>query len=152
MLFSLDPLNMVPVTTYYQTDFVSIEYNQELSYIQITWLKQPDSALFRRETTRVADFALGNDYKFALFDVRKRDYLDISDQNWLVREVFPLFKGRNMRLAYLVSIAGLEIMDTFHIHDRVVNNPELKWHFEIDIFLDKEDALKWLLQSQYSSV
>jgi hypothetical protein len=143
---------MVPVTTYYQTDFVTIENNQELSYIQITWLKQPDSALFRQETKMLADFALRHNYKFALIDVRRRDYLDKSDQNWLVREIFPLLKGRNIRLAYLVSPVGLEIMDTFHIHDRVLNNPELKRHIEIDIFLDKEDALKWLLQGQFSPV
>jgi hypothetical protein len=143
---------MVPVTAYYRSDFVIIEYNQELSYIEITWLKQPDSALFRRETKRLTKFVLSHNYKFALIDVRKRDYLDISDQNWLVREIFPMLKGHNVRLAYLVSTVGLEIMDTFHIHDKVINNPELKRHIEIDIFLDKEDALKWLLQGQFSPV
>jgi hypothetical protein len=143
---------MIPVTILYQTDFVSIEYNKDLSYIQIAWLQQPSSDLFRQETQRLVDFALANNYTNALFDVRKRDYLDMSDQIWLVRDIFPLFKGRSIRLAYLVSIVGLEIMDTFQIHDLVINNPELKLHIEIDIFLDKEDALKWLLKTQITQV
>jgi hypothetical protein len=143
---------MIPVTTLYQTDFVSIEINKDLSFIQIAWLQQPSSELFRKETKRLVDFALANNYSNSLFDVRNRDYLDLSDQIWLVRDVFPLFKGRSIRLAYLVSIVGLEIMDTFQIHDLVINNPELQRHIEIDIFLDKEDALRWLLKSQFSAV
>jgi hypothetical protein len=43
-------------------------------------------------------------------------------------------------------------MDTFQIHDLVINNPELKLHIEIDIFLDKEDALKWLLKTEFTQV
>jgi hypothetical protein len=143
---------MIPLTTYYQTEFVSIEINPDLKYIQITWQQQPSSDLFRLETKRVADFAFENNYTRALFDVRNRDYVDIGDQNWIVRDAFPMFTDRSVRLAYLVSTVGLEIMDTFQIHDRVINNPELKGHIEIDIFLDKEDALKWLLQEHYSEI
>jgi hypothetical protein len=142
---------MISLTCFYQTDFVSIELNKDLRYVQITWLQQPSSELFRSETKQLVDFALEHNYTNALFDVRHRDYLDIGDQNWLVREVFPLFK-QTIRLAYLVSTVGLEIMDTFKIHDLVINNTELKRHIEIDIFLDKEDALEWLLKSQFSRV
>lgn len=137
---------MIPVVPVYQTDFVTIEVNPELLYVQITWLQQPSSALFRKETSWLVDFALQHGYQRSLFDVRKRDYLDMSDQNWLVREVFPKFHTRKIRLAYLVSMVGLEIMDTFKIHDQVIHNPELKQHIEIDIFLDREDALKWVLK------
>lgn len=127
-----------------------IEVNPPLSFIQITWLQQPSSELFRKETKLLADFALSNDYTNALFDIRNRNYLDMGDQNWLVGEIFPMLKGRRIRLAYLVSTAGLEIMDIFRVHDRVINNPDLEKHLEIDIFLDKEDALKWLLESKVS--
>ena len=137
---------MIPVEPVYQTDFVTIEVNPELQYIQITWLQQPSSALFRKETNWLVDFAQKHGYHRSLFDVRKRDYLDMSDQNWLVREIFPKFHTRKIRLAYLVSTVGLEIMDTFKIHDQVIHNPELKQHIEIDIFLDREDALKWVLK------
>jgi hypothetical protein len=143
---------MIPLITHYQTEFVKVEFNKDLSFIQITWLQQPSSDLFRKETMLVVDFAIRNNYSNALFDIQNRSYLDISDQNWLVREVFPLLKGRRIRLAYLVSTVGLEIMDVFHVHDLVINNSELKRHLEIDIFLDKEDALKWLLESQLSRV
>jgi hypothetical protein len=130
-----------------QTDFVWFELNREADFIQFTWLQQPASDLFRQETKALVDYALHNNYCRALFDVRCRNYLDLGDQNWLVREIFPLLSDRHIRFAYLVSTVGLEIMDTFHIHDSVINNPELKRHLEIDIFLDKEDALKWLLET-----
>ena len=141
---------MIPLTPLYQTEFVTIEINPALSFIQITWLQQPSSELFRKETKLLADFALSNNYSNALFDIRNRNYLDMGDQNRLVGEIFPLLKGRHIRLAYLVSTAGLEIMDIFRVHDRVINNPDLEKHLEIDIFLDKEDALKWLLESKVS--
>jgi hypothetical protein len=141
---------MIPLTTLYQTEFVTIEVNTALSFIQISWLQQPSSDLFRKETTLLTDYALSNNYSNALFDIRNRNYLDMADQNWLVGEIFPRLKGRHIRLAYLVSTAGLEIMDIFRVHDRVVNNPDLEKNLEIDIFLDKEDALKWLLESKVS--
>jgi hypothetical protein len=140
---------VVPV---YQTEFVTVEVDAARKFIHITWLQQPSSDLFRRETLWVVDFARQNDYQRALFDVRKRNYLDMGDQNWLMRDVFPKFSSYNIRVAYLVSNVGLEIMDTFKIHDRVIQNPELKQRMEIDIFLDREDALNWLLHPQPSQV
>ena len=136
---------MIPVILIYETEFVEIEANPELFFIQITWLQQPSSALFQEETNKLVQYALTNNFNKSLFDVRKRDFLDIADQNWLVRDVFPLFKGRQIQLAYLVNSAGLEIMDTFRIHDCVINNPELKRSVHIEIFLDLEDALEWLM-------
>ncbi|GEO06645.1 hypothetical protein AAE02nite_43090 [Adhaeribacter aerolatus] len=137
---------MIPVTLIHETAFVKIEANPELRYVQITWLQQPSSTLFQKETRNLVQYALTNNFNKSLFDVRKRDFLDIADQNWLVRDIFPLFKGRIIQLAYLVNSAGLEIMDTFRIHDCVINNPELKRSVQIEIFLDIEDALQWLLK------
>lgn len=139
---------MIALIPFYQTEFVRIEVNQDLGFIQITWLQQPSSSdLFRKETLLVTEYALTHNVSRALFDVRNRNYLDMSDQNWLVRDILPRLKGRHFRLAYLVSLAGLEIMDTFHIHNSIRNNPEFKEDLEIDIFLDREEALKWLLDS-----
>lgn len=137
---------MIPVAPVYETEFVSIEVNNDLKYVQVTWHQQPSSALFRKETMRVVDLAMEQGYQKSLFDVRNRHYLDMGDQNWLVRDVFPMFDTHKIRLAYLVSTVGLEIMDTFKIHDQVIHNPELKKHIDIDIFLDREDALKWVFK------
>ncbi|MGV3588550.1 MAG: hypothetical protein ACO1OF_16210 [Adhaeribacter sp.] len=139
---------MIPVTLIYETDFVKIEENRDFNYIQISWLKQPTSALFREETKKLVDYALLNNISKSLFDVRKRDYLEVSDQNWLMRDIFPLFYDRHVKIAYLVNSVGLEIMDTFRIHDSVFNNPELKYSVHIEIFLDLPDALEWLLGAE----
>lgn len=139
---------MIPVTLIYETEFVKIEENRELNYIQINWLQQPTSALFREETKKLVDYALANNFSKSLFDVRKRDYLEVTDQNWLVRDIFPLFRDRHIKLAYLVNSVGLEIMDTFRIHDSVFNNPELKHIVYIEIFLDLPDALEWLVGAE----
>lgn len=136
---------MMVVVPVYQTEYVTVEEDPAWKFIQITWLQQPSSELFRRETAWLVDYARQHGYHRALFDVRKRNYLDMGDQNWLVREVFPEFKSYHIRLAYLVSSVGLEIMDTFKIHDQVIQNPLLKQHMAIDIFLDREDALNWVL-------
>ncbi|MGV3505078.1 MAG: hypothetical protein ACO1O1_15320 [Adhaeribacter sp.] len=143
---------MVPLDPVYQTEFVQVEVDPVKRFIQITWLQQPTSDLFRKETSWVVDFSRQHGYHRALFDVRNRHYLDMSDQNWLVREVFPKFRSFHIRLAYLVSTVGLEIMDTFKIHDHVIQNPALQQHLEIDIFLDREDALNWVLHPQESQV
>ncbi|KAA5547958.1 hypothetical protein [Adhaeribacter rhizoryzae] len=139
---------MIPVTLIYETDFVKIEENRDFKYIQINWLKQPSSVLFREETQKLVDYALIHDFNKSLFDVRKRDYLEVSDQNWLVRDIFPLFHNRHIKIAYLVNSVGLEIMDTFRIHDSVFNNPALKHNVHIEIFLDLADALEWLVGTE----
>ena len=138
--------HMISVVPVYQTEYVTVEVDPAWKFIQITWLQQPSSDLFRRETNWVVDYARQHGYHRALFDVRKRNYLDMGDQNWLVHEVFPAFRSYHIRLAYLVSTVGLEIMDTFKIHDQVIQNPALKQHLTIDIFLDREDALNWVLE------
>jgi hypothetical protein len=144
---------MITLIPFYQTEFVRIEVNLGLGFIQTTWLQQPSSSdLFRKETRLVMEYALEHHVFRGLFDVRNRDYLDMSDQNWLVRDIFPRLKGRHIRLAYLVSMAGLEIMDTFHIHSTIAKNPEFNNDLELDIFLDREEALKWLFDSHSTLV
>jgi len=64
-----------------------------------------------------------------LFDVREREYLEVRDQNWLVREIFPLLIKSNIRfayLAYLVSQSGFKLMDKHQVHDLILTQPESK--------------------------
>ena len=129
----------------YKSDFISVAGNEEMSYLQASWLQQPTSESFREQLKRVVDMALANHITKALFDVRARAYLEIADQNWLVREIAPLFSGIKLRFAYVVSLSALAAMDIVQIQKSIEMNPQLKEHLNVKIFLLKEEAEEWLL-------
>ncbi|WP_162427396.1 hypothetical protein [Pontibacter pudoricolor] len=80
-----------------------------------------------------------------LFDVRKRNFINLSDQNWLLREIIPRFKGKKVRFAYVETVKGLEMMDTFRIQYAVKHLLLLEGKFELELFINPEEALQWLL-------
>ncbi|PSR52366.1 hypothetical protein AHMF7605_01920 [Adhaeribacter arboris] len=133
------------LTLVYASDFIKIEADQEQGYLQTTWLQQPTSASFREQLRRVVDYALANHIDKALFDIRERAYLEVGDQNWLMREIVPLFKENNLRFAYLISQTTLAAMDVFRIQSAVETNEAGKKQMEMKTFLDKEEALNWLM-------
>src|SRR5687768_188086 len=96
---------------FYQNQFLRSELNQEYNFLQVTWLKQPLSEEFRREVQVLHDKILANNFNKVLYDVRKRDYLVVSDQNWLADDIFPALSTKLDRFAYLISPVGLEVMD-----------------------------------------
>jgi hypothetical protein len=128
----------------YQSKYIQVAINPEQDYLQATWLQQPTSESFREQIRLVVDLALARNIKKALFDVRQRAYLEIADQNWLVREIVPLFVGTNLRFAYVVSETTLEVMDTYRIQVAVENNPVLSEQVIIKMFLDPQEAQTWL--------
>lgn len=137
---------MIPLETAYQNNSIKVEANFEYNYIKITWLNQPNSEIFRKETLQFTHYAVQNDLNNILFDVRERTSLKEIDQNWLVREIFPLFKNKSIRFAYLISIEDFNIMDTYQIHDYILTNPKYQKHVAGMIFLNEEEAQNWLLE------
>ena len=131
----------------YHNDFIRVEVNEAKSYIQTTWLQQPTSQNFREQLKRVADIALAGQLTKALFDVRARAYLEIADQNWLIREIVPLFCEKTLWFAYVVSKTAYEIMDVHRIQEAIEKNKPLTEHLKIEIFLLPEEAEAWLLNS-----
>jgi hypothetical protein len=129
----------------YQSDFIRVEVNEEHFYIQATWLQQPTSRDFREQLKRVVEIALEKNLVKALFDVRAKAYLEIGDQNWLIREIVPQFSGRGLWFAYVVSLTAFEIMDIIRIQEAIQNNLQLKGHLKIEIFMLPKEAEAWLL-------
>ena len=83
-----------------------------------------------------------------LCNMQHMHYLEVSDQNWLVREVFPEFKNEfKLHFAYVVTQGGLETMSTFRIHELVKQNTELRQQVDIDIFITLNQATDWLLNN-----
>ncbi|MDQ3290231.1 MAG: hypothetical protein M3Q05_02960 [Bacteroidota bacterium] len=83
-----------------------------------------------------------------LCNMQEIEFLEISDQNWLVQEVFaslsPTFKHE---FAYVISPVVLEVMTTYHIHDVVNSNPDIQNKLLIEIFFDVDAAQQWLFSS-----
>jgi hypothetical protein len=127
-----------------QSPLSKIEVNQTKKYIQITWIKQPQNEDFRKEVQVLTEYILAGNMNKVLYDVRERDYLEIGDQNWLTAEIFPVLSKHITRFAYVISPLGLEMRDVFRIHDLLQDSPVVEPSFEVDVFLDKEDAEKWL--------
>ena len=134
------------VTLVYASEFITIKVNQGMRYVETTWLQQPSSQEFREQLRRVIDFALANNSNKALFDIRQRAYLEIADQNWLMRDIVPLFAQHNIRFAYVISETTLAALDVFRIQSILETNPADNRIFKMKTFLSKAEALTWLLQ------
>jgi hypothetical protein len=78
---NLDLINQSPLS--------KIEVNQTKRYIQITWLKQPQSEDFRKEAHALTEYILSGNMNKVLYDVRKRYYLELGDQNLVDGRDFP---------------------------------------------------------------
>ncbi|GEO06648.1 hypothetical protein AAE02nite_43120 [Adhaeribacter aerolatus] len=137
---------MIPLELTCQNEFVRVETNFDYNYVKITWLQPPSSEIYKRESLAFTHFAIKNNLNNILIDVRERSSLKTIDQDWLVYELFPLFKNRSIRFAYLISIDDFNIMDTYKIHDYILTNPEYNKHVAGMIFLDEAEAQNWLLE------
>ena len=115
------------------------------AFLRVTWLQQPTSNVFREHITRITSLALEKRLFHVLFDVRKRDFITLSDQNWLLREIIPRYTGNTVRFAYVETVKGLEMMDTFRLQHAVMHTPWLKGKFDMELFLSPDEACQWLL-------
>ncbi|RDC63599.1 hypothetical protein [Adhaeribacter pallidiroseus] len=86
------------LTLVFSNEYIKLEVDQELRFLQTTWLRQPTSSQFREQLQQVVDYALANNINKALFNVRQRAYLEMADQNWLTREIVPLFAQKKSAL------------------------------------------------------
>lgn len=137
---------MIQLDVVYQNCFVEVQVNRMYSYIQIAWLQQPTSEVYRKEVALITNYITAHNLFNILFDVRRRQYVELADQNWLGRKIFPLIKNREkIRFAYLVTQEGYELMDTYQIHGLVLNKYEFYKHVDLGIFMHLKEAQDWLL-------
>lgn len=137
---------MIPLELVYQNYFIKMETNSEYNYIKYSWLNHPNSEIYRKETERFAALVYKDNFTNLLLDVRGRRFLADKDQDWLLQEIIPRFKDRQIRFAYLIDIEDFEIMDTYKIHDSILVNPRYSKHFNGMIFINEEEAQNWLLE------
>ncbi len=137
---------MIQLEKVYATDYINIDIDKEKSYIEITWLQQHTSDVFRQELKSVTNLVVHEKITRGLYDARERFYVEIGDQNWVRQEIIPLFNGDNLRLAYLVNPITLTAMDVYRVQDAITNHAKLKNRIQVETFLTKAEAQAWLLQ------
>jgi len=138
------PIKMNNLQVLMQYEAITVEVHKELNFLKATWHKQPTSDVFRKYILEITDYALENGITIALFDVRQRGYMEFGDQNWSMKEIFPRLQGKVKKLAYLINLKNLQHMDTIRLKESIANSPLLTKEFQIELFLEHEEALKWL--------
>jgi len=78
-------------------------------------------------------------------DMRKLHYMEMADQNWLLRELFPSFSAEcHHRVAFVVNINYYELMSGVQTQNMVGNNMSLAALIDMDFFLTNDEAVHWL--------
>lgn len=139
-------ITMLKLETIFHKEALLVQVDPDHKFLKAVWLKQPTSSEFRKYILLVTEYALARNIKFALFDIRRRSYMEYCDQNWTLKEIFPLFEGNFVKFAYLTKIEGLDLMDTLRLQEAQDNSPLQKTTFKIEHFLDEEQALTWLFE------
>ena len=134
------------LTEIYANADAKIALDEVNRYIQVTWLKHPSSESFRHIQLLALSSVIEKQLVLWLCNMCKIVYLEVEDQNWLVRKVFSAFDpDKQHEFAYVVGTEGTELFTTFHIHDLVENDPQLSKILHIEIFFDEDIARQWLL-------
>jgi hypothetical protein len=131
----------------YEDEFVTVEVNDDRSFIQVVWLQHPDSNNFRRCFMQAAELAIIRKCHFWLSDARAVHYLEFADQNWMLQYMVPLLRTSHLtKYARITSEESFSLLDV----DRIIQNVELSDNSQtndhIALFLDKKSALNWLFR------
>jgi len=125
----------------YSNEDAQIKVDNLHCYLQINWLQHPTSTSFRQTLNSALNYALAHQVSCWLCDMREIVYLEVTDQNWLVREVFPAFDPMGHHLfANVVGTKGQEVFCSYHIHELVAERDSLNEKIEIEIFFEKDLA------------
>ncbi|GAA4300515.1 hypothetical protein [Nibribacter koreensis] len=134
---------------FYQDDTIIAEHEPEKRFMKVTWLKHPSSAQFRVAAKLIVHFVMEQRIQYLLSDSRKVQYLDISDQNFLLREIYAAMpKDRTLFISYILNQASYNLMDIYRIGELVQADESLNKHLKTNIFLDEAAAHYWLLGSE----
>ncbi|TXK36954.1 hypothetical protein FVR03_16380 [Pontibacter qinzhouensis] len=102
-------------------------------------------SIFSEVQTKAFKYALAYELTIWVCDMRGMAYLEVADQNWLIRDIFTAFDPRFQQLfAYIINSTGLELMSSLRIEDLVQHDPQLHQRLQVGIFLNKESAQQWL--------
>lgn len=129
----------------FRTRSSTITINQEESLITIYWEACSDPEEFRCGYQLAADLVKRFYIRNWLNDARHVAYLNIENQNWILRHIVPQLYQNNMRkLARVVLDEPLAILVSSNILDKITTSPELGRKLNCEMFTDFHNALSWL--------
>ena len=132
---------MMKLIEIYANEDVQIKVNNLQCYLQINWLQHPTSTSFRQTLNYALNYALAHQVSCWLCDMREIVYLELTDQNWLVRNLFPAFDPMSHHVyAFLVDTKGEELCCSYHIQELVAESKDLNEKIKIEIFFEKNLA------------
>ena len=134
----------------FSNNCIRIEVDVTAGIIFVEWLRHPSSLEFRRLYQKASDISFEYNCLYWISDARAVHYLEIADQNWILRELAPRLKTTSLlRYARVMTEDGVAMLDAARVRDNVMNSPYLtEGKFQVQFFLDKESALEWLLSER----
>ncbi|NEM98489.1 hypothetical protein [Pontibacter burrus] len=138
-------LQLIPV---FESSYIRIELEAALKFIRVLWLRHPSSDEFREGFSKAADLTIAHHCHYWLSDSRAIHYLQLADQNWLIRLVTQLLPQVKLRrFARLNTLESLAMMDVPRTLNELEKLPDWQQHTLTKVFTEEDDALAWLFNA-----
>ncbi len=108
--------------TYFQNEFINIQYALDKKIIQLTWTGFVDSDLLRQGLDEALEVARKHQLQFWVMDQRLRRVLRPTDAEWIIADWFPRFQEINPKS----KVAILLPEDTFGEYNTRKNLQEIE--------------------------
>ena len=93
----------------------------------------------------ITDLIQEHKCRYWLSDAMSIYYVELANQNWLVREILPRIIPTVHKVARVLTKESLLLLDMQNIYDKIAGEPELAASgLQLETFLDKESAIIWL--------
>jgi hypothetical protein len=135
-------LNMKEI---YKDENIIIELDDKTKFIYVEWQRHVSGNDFRTLFALATSIAIEEKCLYWLSEASPVHFIDFADQNWMLREMAPLLLNSNLiKFARVSNKESASLLDIHRIHSelRMMNNSNPL--VELEIFLDKEQAMTWL--------
>lgn len=124
-------------------DFLLLTLDKEEQLLRSTWLRNVTSAEYREGVTVMKKYILHHKVAFWLTDSRLLDTILFADQQWLKREIGPLFKSSSLQ-----RIARVLTEDVFNYIwlENIIQQIREEYEITVELaqFSSLEAAFDWL--------
>lgn len=113
--------------------------------MEVTWLRHCSGAAFRNVLSQALHCATAHQLTAWLCDIRQLYYIEIKDQNWMLRYLFPAFdRQQQHQVALVLRLSNFEMTANVQPENDAAFEREFSNFIRMNYFTDKEDAEEWL--------
>ncbi|GAB3527910.1 hypothetical protein GCM10027443_04950 [Pontibacter brevis] len=124
-------------------DYLSISLKKEEQLLHSKWLRNVTSAEYREGVAAMKDIIIKESVSLWLTDSRLLDTIPFADQQWIKREIGPLFKSSNLqRIARVLTDDVFNYISFENIMEQI--SKEHNVPVELAQFSSLEAAYDWL--------